>query len=203
MNSGSLLLLREHEKHGFDQLPRFAAGVVAQPKEHCAALTTFGAGEAYTERRSRRGGTDLSWLDESAPGTGAEAPQDAKNARPLNLDVVLRFTLPIWNPLLISCEPLGDRDTGDQQNLVLYPADLRHGLTVWVKNRELDAILLDSDLEPDPYDSDCPHRDDLDHDHALLALIAERPELLTIPRRVGGDASDCGSGCGCTGDPYP
>jgi hypothetical protein len=202
--SDSLLLLGKDEENGFDQLPAMRGGIVDDPEEHCAATVALTVGEAFTERRSTKGKTKVTWRETPAPGLGRDEQEAAGEIRAVNLDIAVRFTLPLWNPLCVSCEPLGGRSPADQVNLVLRPGDPRRGITLWIKNRELEAVLQDSDLLPDPYSAGCrEHRDELDRDHGLLVTLARQPEQLTILRRIDGDASDCGSGCGGRCDPYP
>jgi hypothetical protein len=191
---GNLLLLGNDDEYGFDQLPGFLGEVADDALENSAAVTSLSVGEALTERRSRRRQLDLVWREVRPLHEDEELPP----VRLLNLDIAVRFTLPVWNPLRITCDPLKERFPGDERTFLLRPNDPSRGVTVWIKNRELSAILLDSDALPDPYEPDCPHRGDLDRDHAMLALLAKHPENMTIPQRVSGDASDCGSGCGCS-----
>jgi hypothetical protein len=195
--SSKLLLLSSDEEYGFDQLPGYLCEVADDAKDNCSAHTALSVGEALTERRSRLGGADRTWSEVPAPGTSGPVAPPAP-IRPLNLDIVVRFTLPVWNSLQVTCKPITGGEPGDERTFILRPSDPSREVTVWVKNRELDAILLDSDALPDPYPPLCPHRGDLDSDHALLVQLARRPELLTIPKLMNGDAADCGSGCGCS-----
>jgi hypothetical protein len=190
---GGLFLLGSDDEYGFDQLPGYRCEVADDALESAAAVASLSVGEALTERRSRRKGADLLWREVAALGGAMVQPE-----RPLNLDIAVRFTLPVWNPLRVTCAPIGSSRIGDERTFLLRPSDPTRGVTIWVKNRELSAILVDSDALPDPYESDCPHRDALDRDHALFVKLAKHPELHTLPQRAGGDASDCGSGCGCT-----
>lgn len=190
---GDLFLLSKHDEHGFDQLPSYLCEGAEDALDDTAATTFLKVGEALTERRSRRAGRDLIWR-EVRVSDGAEL----QSPRALNLDIVVRFTLPLWNPLRITCEPIKGRKPGDERTFLLRPSDPAKGVTVWVKNRELPAILLDSDALPDPYEAPCPFLDTKDRDHALYVLLAKHPDRLTLPELATGDASDCGSGCGCT-----
>jgi hypothetical protein len=195
-----LALLAQHTEHGFDQLPGFHGTPEAgSPEEkRCAARTEFTHGEVYTERRSRKGGVDRQW-EELLPAD-LKNPETPANARAINLDLVVRFTLPVTDPLLVVCEPLAPGGPEPRQ-FILKPSNAARGLTVWVKNRELDAILFDSDLLPDPYDLDCSDSDNVDRDHAHYMRLAATPGDLKVPRCLGNEASDCGSGCGGCGHP--
>lgn len=190
---GELLLLGNDDEYGFDQLPGYLCEVADDAPGNCAAVTSLNVGEALTERRSRHAQGNIVWSE-----VRALEGEEVQPPRALNLDIVVRFSLPVWNPLRITCAPISGGIVGDERMFLLLPSDPSRGVTVWVKNREMSAILLDSDALPDPYESDCPHRDALDRDHALLVQLARLPENLTLPRRASGDASDCGSGCGCS-----
>lgn len=191
----NLLLLGDHNEHGFNQLPGYLCEVAEDAPENVAAITLISVGEAFSERRSRREDLDLPWREVRALNG-----EQVREPRALNLDIVVRFTLPIWNPLRVTCEPReGEaRFPGAERTFLLRPSDPTRGVTVWVKNREMSAILLDSDALPDPYEADCPFFDAKDRDHALFVRLARVPENLTLPEVADGDASDCGSGCGCT-----
>lgn len=198
-----LAVLRTHPIHGFDQLSQFAGTPLTDSptlEENVVATTSFTFGEVYSERRSRRAGEDRRW--EAIKPAEIGNPQDPSRARPLNLDLVVRFTLPLNNSLLVVCESTVAGGP-EARHFILRPRDFSRGLTVWVKNRELGAILSDSDLLPDPFDVSCPDLDNVDRDHAFYMRLTERPKDLDVPRSLGSMASDCGSGCGGCGWPPP
>jgi hypothetical protein len=192
---GELFFLDSDDQYGFDQLAGYRGELADDAPAKCAALVSLAVGEARTERRSTLEGQAMFWQEVLALDK-----TEVVSPRTLNLDIVVRFTLPRFNPLLVTCEPFAmDRMVGDEVTFVLRPPEGSSEVTVWVKNREISAILFDSDADPDPFPAGCPpHRDDLDRDLALLAVVARNPERVTIPRRALGDASDCGSGCGCS-----
>jgi len=197
--ASQLLLLRKHTDHGFDQLPGIGSDpiAVAQREEACAAVTTFRFGEVSTERRSRLVEFERLW--EQVTANELVNPPDPARARPINLDLVVRFDLPLTNPLLIVCEPL---DPGQElRQFILRPSQPQRGVTIWVKNRELDATLNDSDLLSDPFGIPCPDFDGVDRDHAFYMRLTTNPADLLLPRDINEDASDCGSGCGGCGHP--
>jgi hypothetical protein len=198
-----LLVLRKHDVHGFNQLPGFDSDPTPHSPKRDKVITaraTLEFGEIFTERRSKFKGVERKW-EQLKPGQVKKEPApNLENARPINLDLVLRFDLPITNPLLIVCEPL---DPGlAVRQFILRPARPGQGVTVWVKNRELEATLLESDLLDDPFGISCPDfSDGVDRDHAFYMLLAANPENVTLPRDVSDDAADCGSGCGGCGHP--
>lgn len=194
---GDLLYLAEHPDYGFDQLPGLWGGLETDSEQKCAAVTSFSVGEAFTERRSLEGREPLLWKEVPLNAEGRFDQEAAVPSRPINLDIAIRFTLPVWNPLLISCRPLSGALHGDERNFLLRPRPGSNEVTVWVKNRELSAILLESDALPDPYPVGCPHLDKLDSDHVSMVKLARRPGWITIPSRASDNASDCGNGCGC------
>lgn len=203
-----LLLLRQHPKHGFDQLPGFHSDLRPAAEDKCAATVKLSFGEVYTERRSLKGSEERAWRsvsvvsyldDESRARLQLMEPSASLEPRFLNLDLVVRFTLSIHNPLHIMCEPLEPGPVA--RYFILRPSDPRRELTVWVKNRELDSILQDSDLNPDPYPPPAEHGDATDRDHALYMRLAQDPTSLKVPRDNRDEASDSGSGCGGSGRP--
>ena len=141
-----LFFLDSDDQYGFDQLPGYRGGVAGDAKDNCAAFVSFDVGEAITERRSRFGASMLGWREVKALDTA----QVVKEPRKVNLDVIVRFTLPRFNPLVVTCIPiLGETMVGDEISFILRPAAGASEVTVWVKNRELMASLLESDLDPD------------------------------------------------------
>lgn len=196
---GKLRLLEQDDAHGLDQLPRFASDLAAAPEKHCRAMVELDVGEVYSERRSMDGRAELRWRDLPALASKQPRVKDPKEpGRTLNLDLVVRLSLPRWNPLLVTCEPIANGLARDRRSFILRPRAPGDGVTLWVKNRELSAILQDSDALPDPFGSDCAHNEDLDRDHALMLALASEQKAVNVQWRQGGSASDCGSGCGCT-----
>lgn len=194
-----LRVLQRHTEHGFDQLPGFTSEPAANAASRSAAATEFTVGEVYTERRSRLGQQPRQW--EHLLVSEFRRKPDRARARMFNLDLVVRFALPVTNPLLIVCEPLAG--AAEQRHFILAPSDARRGLTVWVKNRELSATLTDSDLVPDPFVIDCPDVDEIDRDHGYYMTLAADPDRVAVPRDLNRDASDCAGGCGGCGFPPP
>ncbi|HEX6903627.1 MAG TPA: hypothetical protein VF789_28210 [Thermoanaerobaculia bacterium] len=202
--NSQLLLLRRHTDHGFDQLPGIGTDPTAdlETRENAsAAITTFRFGEIYTERRSqlRENGREVErkWEQITAAAVKMEAAHDPERARPINLDLVVRFDLPMTNPLLVVCEPF--EESQEEHQFILRPSQAERGVTVWIKNRELEATLNDSDLLSDPFGIPCPDFDGVDRDHAFYMRLAADPTAVLLPRDVNDDAADCGSGCGGCG----
>lgn len=206
---GDVRLLARHDKFGWNQLAGFESDL-NEPEAIqgvCAAATVIRFGEVCSERRSLRGDDEeRGWLPRSVlcgdyitPEVREaqklpEAPPDGES-RPLNLDLVVRFRLRASNPLQIVCKP---REGGaPPRSFILRPRAPGAEVTVWIKNRELEAILRDSDLDPDPYlllvD---PDHDATDRDHAIYMRLAKDPLQSRVPRDDRDDASDSGSGCG-------
>jgi hypothetical protein len=200
--SDGLLLLRQHPVHGYDQLPSFGSDLRPDAATRCAATASLQFGEVYTERRSRRGPEQrlwrsvsvLSYVDAETRGLmNLPEPPPFEEPRLLNLDLVVRFTLALTNPLQITCRPVDPLLA--PRYFILKPGDPSRELTIWVKNRELEAILRDSDLDPDPYLA--PAKGDAtDRDHAMYMRLALDPKRMNVPRDHNDDASDSGSGCG-------
>jgi hypothetical protein len=197
------LLLRQHLTHGLDQLPGFGSALAPGAFGACAATTRIEFGEVYTERRSRRGAEDRQWRGVSVVSfptpqertdVGLPPPPPDLAPRLLNLDLVVRFTLASTNPLQIVCTPTNPLLT--PRYFLLKPAEPGGEVVVWIKNRELDSILHDSDLEPDPYLPPRDHGDATDRDHAMYMRLASDPAAMTVPRDHSNEASDSGSGCG-------
>lgn len=206
--TGGLALLTRHDESGFNQLPDFGSEVdETAVKNHSAARLELRFGEVYTERRSHSHQGDRQWRQVSVLSTSLlsdtdrrrvglpAAPPDATEAKKINLDLVVRFTLPAGDPLQIVCTA---------QNLVparfvLRPSAAGRELKVWVKNRELDAILRDSDLNPDPAPAMSAEIDAFDRDHGMFLRLASRPENLTVPRDDDDIASNTNGGCGGSG----
>jgi hypothetical protein len=205
---GDIRLLAKHDEFGWNQLAGFESDLT-EPEEVervCAARTTIRFGEVYSERRSLRGTEPRCWEPRSvlcgdyvtpevrsASGLPT-APPDGKPRR-LNLDLVVRFRLRESNPLQIVCRP---RQAGAPlpRSFILRPRVPGAEVTVWIKNRELDAILRDSDLVPDPYVLVDTDHDATDRDHAIFMRLAKEPAKLRVPRDDSNFASDSGSGCG-------
>jgi hypothetical protein len=205
--ASELLLLSEHTDHGFDQLPGFAGTPLPDGdprRRELAAEIPIPFGEVYTERRSRqRAKQDERRWEEISP-TKLDTPPDPAKGRPINLDLVVRFELPVTNPLLITCEPLDpEEDDSPPRSFILRPRPGAASLTVWIKNRELEATLADSDLVPDPFDSMSEDFDEVDRDHAFFMRLTKKPEKLTVPRDVHSMVSDVSGGCGGAGHPPP
>lgn len=205
---GKLLVLEEHPEFGFDQLPRFESDIEPAVAAKCTASARAIFGEVYTERRSMRNGKERKWRGVSVlhgdylseadrkrlnlPAAPADLP-----ARPINLDLVVRFALPMSNPLQVVCR--GSRPT--PRYFLLRPPAPGGEVTVWIKNRELDAILRDSDLLPfDPHAA-MEDGDATDRDHGMYMRLAKDPIQQRVPRLDSAGVSDSGSGCGGTGKP--
>jgi len=204
---GEIRLLTKHDKFGWNQLAGFDSDL-NEPEElerACASSTSIRFGEVYSERRSLRGDVARCWQRRSvlceeylAPDVRnasglPTAPPDGEPKR-LNLDLVVRFRLRESNPLQIVCRP---RQAGPPtRSFILRPRTPGAEVTVWIKNRELDAILRDSDLVPDPYLLVDTDHDATDRDHAIYMRLAKDPAKLRVPRDDSDFASDSGSGCG-------
>jgi hypothetical protein len=200
-------LLAKHPELGWNQLAGFESDL-NEPEELdrvCAATTVIRFGEVYSERRSLRGEVERRWQTRSvlceeylAPGVREasglpKAPPDGAPRR-LNLDLVVRFRLRESNPLQIVCTP---RQAGPvPRAFILRPRTPGAEVTVWIKNRELDAVLRDSDLVPDTHLLVDTDHDATDRDHAIYMRLAKDPAKLRVPRDDNDDASDSGSGCG-------
>lgn len=204
---GKVRLLARHKDFGWNQLAGFDSELndSAEVERVCAASTVISFGEVYSERRSLRGAIPRCWhirsvlceeyLDPAVRNASGlpQAPPDGKPRR-LNLDLVVRFRLHESNPLQIICRP---RQAGAlPRAFILRPRTPGGEVTVWIKNRELEAILRDSDLDPDPHLVVDPDHDATDRDHAIYMRLAKDPAKLRVPRDDNNKASDSGSGCG-------
>jgi hypothetical protein len=199
-------LLVKDDNYGWNQLAGFESDLRQQDElgPVCAASTVINVGEVYSERRSLRGEEERCWQPRSVlcgeylspeardANKLPEAPPDGEPRR-LNLDLVVRFRLRESNPLQIVCRP---RQGSVPRVFILRPRTPGAEVTVWIKNRELEAILRDSDLVPDPYLLVDTDHDATDRDHAIYLRLAKDPAKLRVPRDDSNFASDSGSGCG-------
>jgi len=201
-------LLATHPEFGWNQLAGFESDLAGEPddlKGVCAATTAIRFGEVYSERRSLSGTKARSWQSISVlseryltpdlrQANKLPQPPPDGDGRPLNLDLVVRFRMRASNPLQIVCKPRQEGPVA--RSFILRPRVPGREVTVWIKNRELDAVLRDSDLLPDPYAVIDTDHDATDRDHAIYMRLAKQPERLRVPRDESNNASDSGSGCG-------
>lgn len=213
----TLKILDRGCEHGFLELAPFAGEpdhLAWQTAVGCSLITT---GEVRSERRSKdlSGVKDLEWVFPSLSQVfqvlGGEL---TLKARPINLDLRVRFEVSRHDALVISLVSK-DRSVAEQHSdnlrylpsaggssgsrvFVLKPSDPDADLTVWVKNRELKRILLDSDLLPDPFFL-CGDLLPADFDHYLFGQFLADPTVVPIPVPSSPGQSDCGAGCGCKG----
>ena len=171
-----------------------------------------------TSRATARRGcfVDRNWKE----GKTAASPPDCRSfwppttgsvARPINLDLRVRFTLPEAEALIIELipKPLGINDQHElpffpplvdgegSKRFVLRPDDPQQGLQVVINNRELNLALLGHDLDPEA--APCGRQLAVDRDHGLFMELAKFPELVTIPHLRPGGVSNCGGACGGCG----
>jgi hypothetical protein len=204
---GSGRMLARHGEHGFDQLPVFEPALSANAPNNCAATYSTDFGEVYTERRSKKGEEVRLWEERSAVRylsawerikLGLIKSAEDKEPRPINLDLVVRFTLPANDVLEVACRPIGA--TAPIKYFYLRPVVAGGEVKVWVKNRELESILRDVD-DPDASDAVMTVRDATDWDHAMFMLLAADSAQHRVPRVTNTEVSDSGSGCGGAGQP--
>ena len=195
-------------------LPSFGDVPVEEAWRHCVAFAHFNVGEVQHGRLSRKqDGQPYSWeLRTAGNVTESSATKDDIH---FHLDLIVRFSLPIEDSLSIETMRIprggyGKRNddlyflppttTNRTERFILRPERPEDGLEIWVKNRELFQIILDSDLDPDPY-RNCGRTLGLDRDSGLLIQLASDPRKVLIPHSRETDASHCGNACGGCSDP--
>lgn len=192
-------ILEQDEQYGIRQLLGFQPDIAENASTHCAATLKLSRGIFRSERRSiGLDGKELHWsgvpaseLKETEPGAATSTEEEPP--RPINLDLRVTMEVNRLDAVAISLS------AGTQ--LLLRPKDDRD-LTVWIKNRELQTILQDSDLLPDPFINGCDLRDRQDRDHELLYRLAfsdlgSNLDYVQIP--VSKDLEIAGGGCACGG----
>jgi len=202
--------------YGLDQLPQFNAEPLPDPGEASVGKILFDVGEVFSERRS-----------EEPVGDGSEVRpilweqrrfgkvyEESEEARPVNLDLHVRFSL--WsrdslrvdvvdrNPPTSAAKPLWRSNSlpTSRHTFLFHPREAGSDLTIWIKNRELEQILQDSDLLPDIFDRRGEMQQALDADHgqfSRLATPSSRKDAVILRTQRDG-SSNCGAGCGgCSG----
>lgn len=187
-------ILEDDDLHGVRQLHGFGPEIVEGGERKRAASVCFEQGVFKSERRSLgKDGKELLWTRVSGSAAQNETQASEEEPRPINLD--LRVTLPVDRSDAVEIT----LSSGTQ--FLLRPADERD-LTVWIKNRELETILEDSDLLPDPFISGCELLGRLDLDHEILYGLAYSDlssHLQDIRIPVSDDVETSGGGCACGG----
>lgn len=215
----SLKVLDKQSENSFRELPPFTGEPVDLAWQRAVACSLIPTGEVVSERRSKKLGSDedLEWFlpslgeVEALLTGGLTLPP-----RPINLDIRVRFEVSRLDSLVISLVgkdrlveeqfsknlrflPTLEGDPGARL-FILKPQDPDLGLTIWIKNRELKRIFLDSDLLPDPFGT-CGEALPADWDHALFGNLVASQSVPQIQIPVPADTrqSDCGAACGCKG----
>lgn len=192
-------ILEEDEQYGIRLLHGFQPEIEENATTRTVATVNFGLGVFRSERRSLGlDGQELRWTRVPASelkntGSGAGTSSQEEPPRPINLDLRVTLLIHRLDAVAVSLS------TGAQ--LLLRPEE-GQDLTLWIKNRELQTILQDSDLLPDPFINGCELWDRLDRDHEILYQLAfsdlsANLENVQIP--VSDDIDISGGGCACGG----
>jgi hypothetical protein len=191
-----------------DTLNGFAAKCIAR-------VLSLSAGEVRSERTSTLGGQPVQWSFSSprersairllrrTPGEEREALREEleRNAQEINLDLRVTADVPAGSFVIIDPVPFPESGLAIDAPRFLFKPRKGHDLEVWIKNRELDAILTESDREGN--EEGC-QSELLDLDFELQYELSTNSSRRLIPYRSnsfsGGDVTAGGCVCGgCTG----
>lgn len=129
--------------------------------------------------------------------------QDLQQAAEVNLDVRVTAQIPKDACVVLDPNPFpNDGFATDPPAFMLRPPEDGGSLEVWIKNRELDAILTESDKEG--VEEGCLDAEFVDFDFELLYALSANPGLKKIPYRDdtlrNGPVTAGGCACGgCSG----
>jgi hypothetical protein len=220
--SPALTFIEDGSPSSFSKLPQMSevspasapvsADALGDSGKGCIArLLGIDWGEARSERPSTFDGMGLNWAY-SAPRTRSEIEhlqlpstntplkdqlknELAADGKIINLDVRITAKVPVGTYILINPEGIpNDLFAVDPTPFVLQPAAGKD-LTVWIKNRELDVILTESD---DPKaEEGC--RELVDFDFAHFYQISATTHDVRIPYRSAAfdDNPVSNGGCAC------
>lgn len=202
--SPALTFVEDGSETSFQRLPRMEEIAPGSERvredslrsgEGCIArVVDFEYGEVHSERPSTFKGEPLKWsfltpqrrvdLERLIQTPGAERDQLRaallESGREINLDLRVTIKVPIKSSIII--DPVAfpnDGNAVDPPAFMLRP-EPGSELKVWIKNRELDAILTESD-EPEG-DENCLEL--VDFDFELQYGLSEAPGDLRIPYRT-------------------
>lgn len=219
LKSKTLQLLEGNHELAFDKLPRFGSAVKDGAWGDTIGFCHFEHGEVFSERRCKNGDGDLEWY---LP-TVKQLPNLARalhevESRSINLDLRVRFMLAATDELVLEVLSVPPGTSAVHPTVVflpdyegspggysfrLKPSDPSAPMEIWIKNRELDRALLESDRLEDSVLSG-GGAVGIDVDHGLFMPLATHPELVTIPRVKGGTIANAGCACGgCGGGTSP
>lgn len=198
----SLLVLDADPEHAIQELSRFDSKLSKNldPQQDLVAWIELDRGFARSERRSVAGVSPVEWLEVES--------DDAKKAlagrltlsqlktmykpRLLNLDLRVTLAADLDDPLIVDVL----EDGAVIRTFVLAPSEAGTDVSVWIKNRELKAILEDSDDLADKT-TGCP-RAKVDIDHEVFEVLsAKKLQGVSIP--IYSREGDADGGCGCGG----
>jgi hypothetical protein len=201
--SPALTFVEDGSETSFQRLPRmekFAPGSARVREEslrtgdRCIArVVDLDRGEVRSERTSKFNGKPLLWsflvprrreeVDSLIQTPGPERDrlraELLESGGEINLDLRVTTKVPINSSVMINSVSFpNDGNAGDPPSFMLRPD--QGELKVWIKNRELDAILTESD-EPEG-DESCLEL--IDFDFELQYGLSEAPGDLRIPYRT-------------------
>lgn len=123
--------------------------------------------------------------------------KDLANGREVNLDVRVTAQVPKGVSVILDPRPFPNNGAVDPPAFLLRPPKGVKDLEVWIKNRELDVILTESDQEGS---EDGCQGDLVDFDFELQYVLSENPQEKRIPYRSDTlDGPVTAGGCACGG----
>lgn len=213
-NASRVRILSVDPANGMDQLPPFSGAPKSDAWLDSVAFAQFDVGEVTTERRSTERGNDLLFILPriSQLNLGLQPPPTA-SSRAINLDLRVRFAVRSTDTLVVEVIKHPRIEASPAENFAFLPslssARTLHTfflkppgdsktVDLWIKNRELDQVILDSDLLPDPFPA-CRGGVLRDSDHGLMLLLADDPAQVTMPFVASGEMASAGCACGGCG----
>jgi hypothetical protein len=217
--SPALTLIEDDSATSFLKLPHLddlepgsgevLAEVLAAGENCIARLLDLAWGEVRSERPSKFDGELVRWAfsrPRRRDKLNSLSPKDRQlrrefdAARTINLDVRVSMRVPSYAAVLVAPEPFSQ--AAQQVPAFMLRPEAGQDLEVWIKNRELDAILQESDVPG--ADEDCPLRDLADFDFELQYELSANVRKRRIPYRRevldGGPVTAGGCACGgCSG----
>lgn len=205
--NNNLMILDADDNSGLLQLSEFRGPLRADGDLRRAMVghVTFDRGFAQSERRSRDGDREVKWvmagpedvkrlIGSSATGEGEPVADVIGNreGRLLNLDLRVSLVADADDVVHLNRRFLEDESVVVDEFL-LHPPEPETDVTIWIKNRELTAVLQDSDQMDKQIISD--PRTKIDLDHEFYGRLTDGEVVIPVDSEAGLN-SDGGAGCG-------
>jgi hypothetical protein len=200
-DGSSLLVLDDDQEHEIQALSRFDSGLTDNPKKDLVGWMELKKGFVRSERRSMAQASsvewwEVTWKDAEAYLAGNLSFTDLQaqykgRERYLNLDLRVTLAADLDDPLIVELRKKGTA----VRSFTLAPSHPGTDVSLWIKNRELRAILEDSDDLAEKPPTDLLTKEDVDHE-VFKGLSAQGRHGITIPIATLGGDSDGGCGCG-------